>query len=255
MSLKNFRTLRIKTLRNRTQASYAECKAALDEAEQSIEKAERILITKGLKIIDSLLVGKTDAGIINAYVHTGNKIGVLVETNCNTDFVARTEEFQDFVKNIALQVASMRPRFVSKNDIPDEELMIEYEKRIARLEEVKSQGNLDELAEAEMVQWFSEVCLLEQTYVKDSSKTVKELLAELINKVGEYCEIKGFVRWEVGGDYIETRKLSPSKKVKFEENLEEEKHEYIKNKFQKSIFLFLGVMFFILNMFFLYWLR
>lgn len=135
----------IRTLRKRTQASYAECKKALIEANQDIKEAERILMAKGLRMVDAVPSEEMEMGVVNSYIHTGGRVGVLVETHCKTDFVAKTEEFQEFVKNIALQIASMKPQYISRDDIPDEELIEEYERRITRLEKVGSQGNLDSL--------------------------------------------------------------------------------------------------------------
>lgn len=233
----------IKTLRRLTQASYVECKKALAEAKQDVEEAERILMSKGLRMVDAASTEKMEMGAVNSYIHSGSRVGVLVETHCKTDFVAKTEEFQSFIKEIALQVASMKPQYVSRDDLLDEELVAEYERRIKILEDVGSQGNLDELVDAEMIQWFAEVCLLEQTYVKDSSKVIKELLAELINKVGEPCAIKRFVRWEVGANNGEV-KMSQTGKERLEENLEEVRYDLIKNRFRKSV-LFLFATFFL----------
>jgi len=177
----------IKNLRKITQASYAECKKALKEANQDIKEAENILMKRGLRIINSAPTNESEIGIVHSYIHPGNRIGVLVELHCDTDFVAKTEEFQRFAREIALQIASMKPKYISRDDVPEEDYLKEYDRR-------SNNSN----PEAELVQWFSEVCLLEQTYIKDNSKIIKELLAELINKVNESCRIKRFIRWEIG---------------------------------------------------------
>lgn len=233
---------KIKTLRNRTQASYAECKKALNEANQDLKQAERILMEKGLRVVDTAPTDKSEAGLVHSYVHPGGRVGVLVETHCRTDFVAKTQEFQDFAKEIALQVASMKPSYISRDDIPDDKLSEEFERRVARLEREGNPGHLlDELAEAEMIQWFAETCLLEQTYVKNNSKIVKELLAELINKVGEPCRIKRFVRWEIGADNGEI-KMSEPKTEKGEEDLQEMKYDMMRKRFKTGALVVLGVL-------------
>jgi len=237
----------IRTLRRRTQASYAECKKALIEADQNIEEAERILMSKGLRLVDSAPTEDMEMGVVNSYIHTGGRVGVLVETHCRTDFVAKTEEFQHFVKEVALQVASMKPQYISRDDISDDELIAEYERRLARLENVGEKGNLEDLVEAEMVQWYAESCLLEQAYVKQGSKIVKELLAELINKVGEPCRIKRFVRWEIGANNGEIRVSQPQQKV---EDLEDTWPDVIKERFKTpALIMLFGICLFILSVF------
>lgn len=196
--MRNGKILKIKELRDRTQASYANCKKALEESGFNLDKAERILMEKGLREIDTP-PSNDDIGIIRSYVHPGSRIGVLIEAKCETDFVAKTDEFQEFAKEIALQIASMKPQFVSRADINETLVYSERERRIARLEKEGNSGHLlEDLADAEMIQWYAEVCLLEQVYIRDNSKTVKELLAELINKTGEACRVSRFSRWEVG---------------------------------------------------------
>lgn len=230
---------KVKALRQRTQASYAECKKALVATNQNLDQAEKFLMEKGLRMVDSIPTDKTEMGVVNSYVHPGGRIGVLVETHCKTDFVSKTEEFQQFVKEIALQVASMKPEYISRDDIKDEELIEEFERRVARLEREGNPGHLlDELAEAEMKQWFAEVCLLEQTYVRNNSKIIKELLAELINKTGEPCRIRRFVRWEIGAENGEIIMSNPDKHEE-EENVEELAHDLIKKKFRTASLVFL----------------
>jgi len=203
---KNNRILKIKELRDRTQASYMNCKNALEESEFDLRRAEKILMDKGLREIDAP-PSNDDVGVLRAYVHPGSRIGVLVEVKCETDFVAKTDEFQEFSKEMALQIASMKPRFISRADISEAVVYSERERRIARLEREGNPGHvLEDLADAEMVQWYAEVCLLEQTYVRDNSKIIKELLAELINKTGETCRVSRFSRWEVG---VEEKAIVP----------------------------------------------
>jgi len=240
---------KIKTLREKTQASYAECKKALNESDQDIKLAEHILMEKGMKIVNAPITMKNSSktnnglptGVVSAYIHPGSRVGVLVETHCCTDFVARTDEFQKFVKEVALQIASMRPGYISSDDIDDDELIAERDRRIMCRDREGVPGHLiDEMVGAELVQWFSETCLLEQTYVKDNSKIVKELLAELINKVGEPCKIKRFVRWEIGADNGEI-KMSKEEEHVEEENIQEMKYDLMKKRFKPAIFIMLGV--------------
>ncbi len=194
----NSKILKIKELRKRTQASYADCKKVLEESNQDLDRAEKLLMIKGLREINVPPV-TTNVGMIHSYVHPGNKIGVLVEVTCETDFVAKTEEFQKFVKEISLQVASMKPTFVSRDDIGEDVLCAERKRRTDRLKNIGATSNyINETIDAEMIQWFTEVCLLEQTYIRENSKTVKELLAELVNKTGESCRVVRFSRWEIG---------------------------------------------------------
>jgi elongation factor Ts len=187
----------IKKLRKETQAGYAHCKEALIEGNGSFTEAKKYLTLKGLKIIDNVQSEKGKNGIIKAYVHPGDKICSIVEISCKTDFVAKTKEFRNFAKEIAMQVASMKPKFVSRDDIPSRCIIKEISFRRNRL---KREGkiNPNKTILGEMEQWYSEVCLLEQAYIRDLNKSIKDVLAELVLKVGETCRIKRFSRWEVG---------------------------------------------------------
>jgi elongation factor Ts len=149
--------------------------------------------------METSLVGLHKHGAIKTYVHPGGQICAMVEAGCETDFVAKTEEFQNFIKEMALQVASMRPLFIDRSDISFEQ---EAQEMSSKMEGLRCDGydgkSLNAALFAKMEQWFSEVCLLEQTYVRDSKKVVKEVLAELMLKVQENCKIRRFERWEVG---------------------------------------------------------
>ncbi|HCD41682.1 MAG TPA: translation elongation factor Ts, partial [Firmicutes bacterium] len=138
-------------------------------------------------------------GIVEAYIHHGSKVGVLVEVNCETDFVARTDDFRALAKEIALQVAASKPLFVSREDVPEE--LIENEKAILKaqaLNEGKPEHIAEKIVEGRIVKFYQEVCLLEQPYIRDSEKTIYDLLMEVSAKTGEKMEIKRFVRFEVG---------------------------------------------------------
>lgn len=230
---------KIKLVRSRTQASYSECKYALEQTKGDIDKACRFLGVKGMRMLNNNSTGEN--GIVYSYIHPGGRIGVLVEVHCETDFVARTEEFQQFAKEVSLQVASMKPEYVSRDSIPTEDFALEYNRRLGlMLQEGVSDledDSVKELVNAEMIQWFADVCLLEQPYVKDNSKIVKELLAELVNKVGESCRIKKFVRWEIGSDEGEIKTADLIEEN--EETLKDMKFESMRNKFGNFSFILL----------------
>ncbi len=194
----------VKTLRIKTQAGYADCRRALAESKGNIEEAEEYLRKRGRAVIDSDTATKTESGVIESYIHPGNRVGSIVEIKCQTDFVAKTEEFKTFAKEISMQVASMRPKYLSRAEISLDVISKEVGYRIERLgKEGVLEENLQDKLDAEMEQWYSEVCLLEQAYIKDGKKAIKDLLAELISKMGEKCKITLFERWEIGSEVDE----------------------------------------------------
>ncbi|HPO79714.1 MAG TPA: translation elongation factor Ts [Bacillota bacterium] len=189
----------VKKLREKTGAGMMDCKKALAETGGDMEKAVAYLREKGL----ARMVRRADRvaaeGIVEAYIHHGSKVGVLVEVNCETDFVARTDDFRALAKEIALQVAASKPLFVSREDVPEE--LIENEKAILKaqaLNEGKPEHIVEKIVEGRIVKFYQEVCLLEQPYIRDSEKTIYDLLMEVSAKTGEKMEIKRFVRFEVG---------------------------------------------------------
>jgi len=189
----------VKKLREKTGAGMMYCKKALAETGGDMEKAVAYLREKGL----ARMVRRADRvaaeGIVEAYIHHGSKVGVLVEVNCETDFVARTDDFRALAKEIALQVAASKPLFVSREDVPEE--LIENEKAILKaqaLNEGKPEHIAEKIVEGRIVKFYQEVCLLEQPYIRDSEKTIYDLLMEVSAKTGEKMEIKRFVRFEVG---------------------------------------------------------
>ena len=189
----------VKELRERTGAGMMECKKALQEAGGDMEKAMEILRKKGIAKAEKKASRATKEGIIGSYIHMGGKIGVLVEVNCETDFVARTDEFQNLVKDIAMQIAAMNPKYVSKEDVPEE--VIEKEKTIYReqaLASGKPEHVVDKIVEGKLNKFFEEVCLLEQDFIKDDSKKVKDVITEVIAKLGENIRVARFVRFQVG---------------------------------------------------------
>lgn len=189
----------IKQLRERTAAGFSDCKKALEEANGDIEKAIDILRKKGLAIAAKRAAKEAKEGVIAAYVHSNKKIGVLVEINCETDFVARTKEFQDFAHEIAMQIAATNPVAISREQVPQE--LIEREKKIYE-EQVRESGKpehvIPKIVEGKMEKFFKENVLLEQAYIKNPEITVQDLLNELIAKTGEKIVIRRFVRFQIG---------------------------------------------------------
>ncbi len=189
----------VKDLRQRTGAGIVDCKTALKEAKGDMEAAIEYLRRKGLATAAKKAGRVAADGTISSYIHGGGKIGVLVEINCETDFVARTEEFQGFVKNIAMHIAASNPQYLRREEVPPE--VLEREKRIYRdqaKDSKKPEKVIEKIVEGKLDRFFSEVCLLEQTYVKDTDRTVKEVLDALIGKIGENITIRRFCRFQLG---------------------------------------------------------
>ena len=189
----------VKHLRQRTGAGVIDCKTALQEAEGNMEDAIDYLRRKGLATAAKKAGRIATDGLVSSYIHAGGKMGVLVEINCETDFVAKTEDFQTFVKNIAMHIAAANPQYIRREEIPDE--VLERERAIYRTqaqEAGKPQKVIDKIIEGKIERFYSEVCLLEQTYVRDSDLTIKELLDAMIAKVGENIAIRRFARFQLG---------------------------------------------------------
>lgn len=164
-----------------------------------MEKAAEFLRKKGL-VTAAKKAGRMAAdGLIHSYIHAGGKIGVLLEVNCETDFVAKTDQFQSFVRDVAMQIAAMSPRYLTPEDVPADVLEKEREIRTAQAKETGKPDNvIPKIVEGQIKKWYSEVCLMEQPFVKENKKNIKELLTDLIATIGENCKISRFVRWEVG---------------------------------------------------------
>ncbi|HXL04447.1 MAG: translation elongation factor Ts [Firmicutes bacterium] len=189
----------VKELRERTGAGMMDCKKALTETGGDMEKAVAYLREKGLAKMVRRASRVAAEGIIESYIHHGSKIGVLVEINCETDFVARTDDFQTLAKEIALQIAASRPLYLSRDDVP--ESVLENEKEILKaqaLNEGKPEKIAEKIVEGRIQKFYSEVCLLEQPYIRDPEKTVQDLVFEVSAKTGEKIEISRFTRYEVG---------------------------------------------------------
>jgi len=192
-------TQMIKELREKTGAGIVDCKKALQEANGDMEKAVEILKRKGAAKAAKKAERATAEGIVVSYIHAGGKVGALVELNCETDFVARTDDFKKLGHEIAMQVAAMSPEYVSREDVPSE--VVEKEKAILReqaLSEGKPEHIVEKIVEGRLSKFFSEKCLLEQPWIKDDSKTIKDLLTDYITKLGENIRVKRFCRFEIG---------------------------------------------------------
>lgn len=189
----------VKELRERTQAGMMDCKRALEETAGDMEKAVEHLREKGLASAAKKAGRITADGLVDSYIHTGGRVGVLIEVNCETDFVAKTEGFQTFVRDIAMHIAAMRPEYVSREDVPAE--IIEREQRIlaaAAKQEGKPEHIIDRIVTGQVDKYLSEICLLEQPYVKDSDKTVEQVVQEAVSTFGENINVRRFARFEKG---------------------------------------------------------
>ena len=189
----------IKDLRQRTGAGVMDCKTALRESKGDMEGAIDYLRRKGLAAAAKRAGRIATEGLVSSYIHAGGKIGVLVEINCETDFVARTEDFQAFVKNMAMHIAATSPQYISRDQVPPS--VIEREKGIYRIQAQdakKPEKVIEKIIEGKLERFFAEVCLLEQTYIRDSDVTVKEVLDSLIAKLGENVAIRRFARFQLG---------------------------------------------------------
>jgi len=194
----------VKALRDATGAGMMDCKKALQEAEGDQEKALRVLREKGLAGARKRAGRSTADGIVDAYIHLNNRVGVLLEVNCETDFVARNETFRTMVHDIAMHIAALNPLYVSEEDISEEVLEKEREINRARaLEEGKPEKVVDKIVEGRMKKFFEEVCLLNQPFVKDDDITVEGLVQKTIAAVGENIVINRFVRYGLGEDQAE----------------------------------------------------
>ncbi|HBV51046.1 MAG TPA: elongation factor Ts [Clostridiales bacterium] len=189
----------IKELRERTSAGLNDCKKALTETNGDMEKAADYLREKGLAAAAKKAGRIASEGIVEAYIHGGGRIGVLVEVNCETDFVARNDVFRGFVKDVAMHIAATNPLYVSKDDVPAED--IEKEKAVLRaqaLNEGKPEKIVDKMVEGRISKFYENYCLLEQPFVKDPEKKVSDILNGLIATIGEKISVRRFIRYEMG---------------------------------------------------------
>jgi elongation factor Ts len=189
----------VKELREKTGAGILDCQKALQETGDDIEKAIDYLRQKGLAAAQKKSGRETNQGLIHAYIHMGGKIGVLIEVNCETDFVARNEEFKTFVNDLALQVAAAKPAYVKREDIPKE--IVDKERAIyeGQAKEMgKPPAAWPKIVDGKLEKFYQESCLMEQAFIKDPAVMVKDLLAQKIAKIGENMNIRRFTRYQLG---------------------------------------------------------
>jgi elongation factor Ts len=189
----------VKQLRDKTGAGMMECKAALVEAKGDLNEAEVVLRKKGIASATKKAARSTKQGVIGTYIHPGAQLGVMIEVNCESDFVARTEDFQELVHDLAMQVAAADPQFLRKEDVTEAALNKEREIYRARaLSEGKPEKMLDKITEGRMTKYYEEVCLYEQPFIKENTTTVHDLIKAKIAKLGENITVSRFVRFKVG---------------------------------------------------------
>lgn len=189
----------VKELREKTGAGMMDCKKALQECDGNIEKAGEYLREKGIADSDKKAGRITAEGVVASYIHMGGKIGSMVEINCETDFVAKNEDFQRFAKDVAMHIAAANPKYLSREEVPVEE--VEHEKEILRhqaLNEGKPEKIVEKMVEGRINKFYKEICLLDQDFVKNPDQTVEELVKEQISKIGENVKIRRFARFEMG---------------------------------------------------------
>lgn len=190
----------IQQLRERTGAGMIDCKKALTETNGDIEKAIEILRKKGAAIAEKRAGHATAEGLVHAYIHPGSRVGVLIEVDCETDFVARTDEFKQFATDMCMQIAAFNPKYVAPEDVDKDLVDKERATYVAELlASKKPAAVIDQIVEGKLNKLYSAICLLKQTYVKNDQLSVEDVLKGLIGKMGENIKIKRFARFEIGG--------------------------------------------------------
>jgi elongation factor Ts len=190
---------RVKLLREKTGAGIMDCKKALAESAGDIEKAIDYLRKKGAATAEKRADRATNQGVVEAYIHAGGRIGSMVEVNCETDFVAKTDDFKALARDIAMQIAAMNPQYISREDVSQETK--DHELDIYRTQarnDKKPEQVVERIAEGKLEKYFQEMCLLEQTFIKDSGKTVKDIILDVTAKTGEKVTIRRFKRFHLG---------------------------------------------------------
>lgn len=189
----------IQQLRDRTGLGMMECRKALEETGGDVEKAIEHLRKRGAAVAAKRASKETTAGIVHAYIHPGEQIGVLIEINCETDFVARTADIKNLAQDLCLQIAAMRPLYLAPEDVNPQ--IVEKEKEVFKAQMANSgkpQAIIDQIVEGKVKKFYTDICLLKQPYIKNDQKSVEEILKELMAKTGENIKIKRFARYEVG---------------------------------------------------------
>ena len=192
---------KVKELRDKTGAGMMDCKKALTESAGNLEKAIEYLRKKGAATAEKRADRTTNQGVVEAYIHAGGRIGAMVEVNCETDFVAKTDDFKTLARDIAMQIAAMSPQFTAREEVPKEKIESELEiYRTQARNEKKPEQVVDKIAQGKLEKFFQEMCLLEQTFIKDSGKTIKDLILETTAKTGEKITIRRYKRYHLGED-------------------------------------------------------
>jgi elongation factor Ts len=189
----------VKELREKSGAPMGDCKKALEEAKGDMEEAFVVLRKRGMASAAKKASRTTNEGAVGTYIHAGGKIGVLLELNCESDFVARTEDFQELLKDIAMHIAAVDPRFVSREDVTEEDL--EREKDVYRAQAASSgkpANIIEKMLEGKLAKFYEEFCLLDQPFIKESSQTIAQLIATKVGKLGENISVRRFARFKVG---------------------------------------------------------
>jgi elongation factor Ts len=189
----------VKALREKTGVGFMDCKKALEETNGDVEKAIESLRKRGIATAQKKAGRKTSEGVIEAYIHPGSRLGVLLEINCETDFVAKTDVFKELARDLAMQVAAANPHAVQREDIPQE--FVDKEMEIYKTQarnEGKPDNIIEKMSKGKLEKYYQEICLLEQSFVKDPNKTVKDYLTECIAKLGENIVVKRFIRFQLG---------------------------------------------------------
>ena len=190
---------KVKDLRERTGIGMMECKSALTESGGDMEKAIEILRKKGHARAEAKASREASQGVVGAYIHTNGRIGVLVEINCESDFVARNAEFQELVKEIAMQICAAKPRYVSSDQIPADLLAAEKEIIKAQLGDMKKPPEImEKIVTGKLGKFFEEVCLLDQPYIREDKIKVRDLVSQAVAKIGENIKVRRFARFEIG---------------------------------------------------------
>ncbi len=190
-------TAMISELRVKTGAGLLDVKKALDEAKGNAEEAITILRKKLGNKIDKLATRATKEGLVEAYIHVGGKVGVLIEVNCETDFVAKTDDFKEFCRDLCLQIAAASPTCVRREEVPEADLAKERDIAAAQMQG-KPAAAIQKIVEGKLEKYYSQVCLLDQPFVKNPDKLIKDILAEKVGKLGENIQIRRFVRFQLG---------------------------------------------------------
>lgn len=192
---------KVKELRERTSIGMMECKSALQESGGDMDKAIEVLRKKGHARAQAKASRAANQGVVASYIHMNGRIGVLIEVNCESDFVARNSDFQELVKEIAMQIAAAKPRYISSSDVPEDVVAAEKEIIKAQLCDMKKPPEImDKIVQGKLGKFFEEICLLDQPYIREDKLKVRDLIAQAIAKIGENIKVGRFTRYEIGQD-------------------------------------------------------